>query len=103
MPEVKTEKVKLVTIIVPYLLEDRVAKELIELGATGYSSTKINGHGSHGPRKYSFVEGSNIKLEVLVHDELALKILTNLATRYSRDAIVAYALDVEAIPQGHFG
>jgi hypothetical protein len=103
MTAAKTEKVKLVTIITPFLLEERLASDLIELGATGYSTSKVNGHGSHGPRKYGIVDGANIRVEVIVHADLASQILTLLSSRYEKEALVAYAMDVEAIPTGHFG
>ena len=103
MSAVKTEKVKLVTIITPFVLEERIAEELIQLGATGFSTSKLNGHGAHGPRKYGIIDGANIRIEVIVHAELAQEILSQLGTRYPKDALVAYSMDVEAIPPGHFG
>jgi len=102
MSAIKTENVKLVTIITPYAFEERIANELLQLGATGFSSSKVDGHGAHGPRKFGFADGENIRLEVLVHDD-ATKILHNLAARYAADAVVAYAIDAVAVPTGHFG
>lgn len=103
MTRIKTEKVKLVTIITPYRLEERIAHELLQLGATGYSASKVDGHGAHGSRKFGVSDGSNIRIEVLVHEDVAVQILGNLATRYAEEAVIAYAIDAMAIPPGHFG
>jgi nitrogen regulatory protein PII len=103
MPGPKTEKVKLVTIITPFILEERIAAELTQLGATGYSTSKVEGHGKHGPRKFGIVDGANVRLEVLVHEDVATQILANLVSRYAGEAVVAYAVDAVAIPTGHFG
>jgi len=98
----KTAKMKLVTIIAAYELEDRLVAELRALKTSGFTVAKVNGYGAHGPRKYGILDGANLRIETLVSQAQAGTLLRHLLDRYADLELVAYALDVEAIPHAHF-
>lgn len=64
-------KVKLVTIIAPYELGERLASEVRGLGVRGYTVTKADGWGKDGARKFGFVDGANLRFETLVSPKVA--------------------------------
>jgi nitrogen regulatory protein PII len=97
-----TAQVKLVTIVAAFDLEPRVLHDLHKLGATGYTVTKANGRGRHGLRTYGIIEPANARIETLASAEVAAKILQHLATAYEGDTLVAFVMDVEAVPRAKF-
>jgi nitrogen regulatory protein P-II 2 len=88
---------KLVTIIAEAVLEDRLLDDVKRLGATGYTLTEVRGEGSRGIRATEF-EGCNLRIEVLVSEATAGRILECLADEYfALYAVVAYVADVEVV------
>lgn len=88
---------KLVTVIAEAVLEDKLLREMRELGATGHSLSELRGEGSRGVRASEW-EGKNIKVEVLASPETADRILTHVAATYFRHyAVVAYVTDVGVV------
>ena len=62
----QTVKVKLVTIICGSEMEDRLARGLRSLGCVhGYTSTHANGRGLHGQRTAGFLDGGNLRIELI--------------------------------------
>jgi hypothetical protein len=100
--KLETAKVKLVTIIAPYELGDRIAKDVRDLGASGYTIARVNGWGKAGPRQYGIVDGANVCFEVIANAELAHTVLEYVVMNLSDDAVVAFVRDVEAVPSKHF-
>jgi hypothetical protein len=100
--QLDTAKVKLVTIIAPFELSERIAKDVRELGASGYTIARVNGWGKAGPRRYGIVDGANVCFEVIANAELAHKVLEYVIAKLSDDAVVAFVRDVEAVPSKHF-
>jgi nitrogen regulatory protein P-II 2 len=98
-----TAKVKLVTIITSSELLDRLTVALRAIGADGYTTAVVNGHGHHGVRKRNAFDSGNVRLETLVSHAVAEKILEHVATQYSGFDIVAFSHEVEAVPRAHFG
>ena len=91
---------KLVSIIVEALLEDRVLRDLRALSVPGYTRSEVRGEGRRHIRDP--FEGSNIKLELLVSPALAERIIALLEERYLADyAIVAWVADVQAVIAEH--
>jgi len=95
-------RVKLVTIIVPSELRDRVQGDLKTLGASGCTLSNVTGRGLHGVRKASFFDTGNVKIETLVVQEVAERILERIKGQYAEFDTLAYAYDVEAVPREHF-
>ena len=68
---------KLGTSVAESLLEKRLVEEVKRLGAKGYTITPARGEGSRGIRSVDW-EGQNIRLETIVSEEVALRILQRL-------------------------
>ena len=85
---------KLVTIVAESLLEKRLVEEVKRLGAKGYTITPARGEGSRGIRSVD-LEGQNIRLETIVSEEVALRILQRLQEEYfPHYAVIAYVENV---------
>ncbi len=88
---------KLVTIIAEAYLEERLIREIKQLGAKGYTITSARGEGSRGVRASEW-EGNNIRLETIVSPAVAEKILQRLAEAYFANyAVIAYVENVEVM------
>lgn len=93
---------KLVTIIAEEVLEATLEKEIISLGAKGYTVATVRGKGEQGKRE-SIWEGENVKIETIVSEEVSAKILDHLQRKYfDKYAMVAYVLDVQVVRTQHF-
>lgn len=91
-----TVTLKLITIVTEAVLETKLLREILDLGATGYTLTKAHGQGSRGTRAGE-LEG-NIKIETLVGPEVADLILAHVATHYFEHyAVVAYVTDTAVV------
>jgi nitrogen regulatory protein P-II 2 len=92
-----TSRLKKVTIIAEAVLEDRLLREVRELGSRGYTLTEVRGEGSRGVRASEW-EGKNVQIEVLVGEAVADAILDHLAEHYFEHyAVVAYVVDVAVV------
>jgi len=91
------KRLKLVTIVAESLLEKKLVEEIKRLGAKGYTITPARGEGSRGIRSVDW-EGQNIRLETIVSEEVALKILQKLQEEYfPHYAVIAYVENVEVV------
>lgn len=99
---VETAKVTLVVVIAVFELEVRLVKDLTALGVKGYTLGKVSGRGSHGPRMAGLVDAPNMRIEMLVSEVLAERILDRIAKKYADQPILAYELPVKAMPADHF-
>jgi nitrogen regulatory protein PII len=98
-----TTKVHLVTIVCGNELEERVARDLAALGGiSGFTVTRANGRGLHGPRKFGVTDSANIRLEILVVPPWADKVVAMLVANYQGDPLTAFVQEVLALPQSHF-
>ena len=85
---------KLVTIVAESLLEKRLVEEVKRLGAKGYTITPARGEGSRGIRSVDW-GGQNSRLETIVSEEVALRILQRLQEEYfPHYAVIAYVENV---------
>jgi nitrogen regulatory protein PII len=93
----KTISLKLLTIIADEALQKRLIDDVKKLGAKGYTIEKAHGEGEHGGRVSQW-EGENIRLELLVSEATANKILEKLAHDYfDRYSIIAYLSDAQVL------
>jgi nitrogen regulatory protein P-II 2 len=91
------KKMKLVTIIAESVITEKLQEDLIRMGASGYTTTKAEGRGSRGVRASDW-EGRNSKIETIVTEEIADRILDRLADHYFEYyAVIAYAHAVEVV------
>jgi nitrogen regulatory protein P-II 2 len=88
---------KLVTIVAEEILAERLPAELLALGATGWTLTEVRGEGSRGMRA-GVLPGANVRLETVVADEVADRILARLASEYfPQFALVAWVTEVAVV------
>ncbi len=87
----------LVTIIAEEVLETRVL-EMVKLeGATGFTSTPCRGEGTRGLRTGA-EEGGNVRIELIVSQEIAERILERLESDWFPSyAIIAWLSDVRVL------
>lgn len=93
----QTTRVKLVTIIAEAVLEERLLREIRQLGAKGYTLVMAKGEGTRGIHASSW-EGHNLRIETLVSHDVAEKIMAHIAEHYFADyAVIVYCVDAEVI------
>lgn len=95
-------RVKLLTIVASSQLEPWILERLRALDVSGYTKTKADGWGLHGSHRFGLVDSGNVRIEVLVREELAKAILQDIAVSFAEKPIVAYSCDVDAVPASHF-
>jgi nitrogen regulatory protein PII len=88
---------KLVTIVAEPVLEEQLTQALRRLGARGFTVTESRGEGSRGMRA-SEVPGEGVRIETVVGDEVADRILDHVARQYFPNyAVIAYVATVEVV------
>ena len=90
---------KLVTVVGETVIMDDVAEEGMKLGATGYTQSEVNGHGSRSTRNVgSPRSGRTTKVEFVVPTAVAEAILTHISHQYFEHyAIIAWVSDVQVV------
>lgn len=92
-----TVGMKKVTLVAEGVLEQRIVRELRELGAGGYTVSGVRGEGSRGVRASDW-EGDNVKVETLVGAGTADRILAHVAAAYFEHyAVIAWVTDVQVV------
>jgi nitrogen regulatory protein PII len=92
----------LLTIITEEVLATTLEKELVSLGAKGYTWSAVSGKGLEGVRDNQW-EGENTKIETIVSEEICKKILSHLELKYfNRYAMIAFHHPVQVIRTDHF-
>lgn len=92
-----TTTLKLVTIITERILEDRLLRTIVKLGARGYTLTQATGKGSRGVRASEW-EGPDTRIETLVSPSVAEAIVANLAENFFEHyAVIVYVQDAEVV------
>jgi nitrogen regulatory protein P-II 2 len=93
---------QLVTIIADESLRKTIEEEIVNLGASGYTVSVVEGKGKNGARDDAW-SGRNIKLETIVPNAIGERILAHLSTKYfNRYAVIVYTFDVRTIRSEHF-
>lgn len=90
-----THPCKLVVIIAEEALEGPLAKDVMALGAHGYTVSDVRGCGSHGMRSGVWDADSSIRMEILCDAATSLAITRHVEDAYFRNyAMVTYVADV---------
>lgn len=98
-----SKNLKLVTVVAEAFVADRLIREIQRLGASGYTATPASGQGSRGARA-SAGERKNVKIETLVNEPTAGKILELLAEYYvPQYAVMAYVREVDVLHGSQYG
>jgi hypothetical protein len=92
-----TTPLSLITIVAESVLQERLINDILRCGAKGYTLTTVQGEGSRHRRVSQAPEG-NIKLESVVSDAVAERLLALLAAEYfPHYAVIAYTSQVHVI------
>jgi hypothetical protein len=99
----KTVSMKRVIIIGDGDVEYRLAKEIHDLGGTGFTFYAVHGTGAKGERP-RHGESANVKIEVICTGEVADAILAHVEKNYfPKYAMIAFVDDVEVLRPKKFG
>ncbi len=93
---------KLVTIIILDTLEEDVIQDLKTLGIKGYTTSPAQGEGLSHLRDSAW-EGMNRKIETIVREETAYRILELMKEKYfEKYSAIAYLSDVFVLRKDRF-
>jgi len=93
----QTVSLKLVTIVAEPVLEERLIEALHQLGARGHTVAEVRGAGSRGMRA-SDPPGQGVRIEVVVSEAVADRILDHVAQEYfPHYAVIAFVTDVAVV------
>ena len=98
-----TARVKIVSIILPFELVESVTGAMAALNVHGYTSTRVDGQGHHGPRTRGLLDAANVRLDIIATPSSAQKLFELVETQYADDGVVVFAVDADAAPLRHFG
>lgn len=86
-----------VTLVVERVLEERILRELRDLGAPGWTMLEVHGEGRSGIRASEF-EGPSLKFESICGAPMAERILRRMSDKYlGRYSAIAYAEEVRVL------
>jgi len=86
---------KLVVIITEGALENALSRELIALGAHGYTICDVRGRGSRGAREAAWEADRNIRFEVICDETVAEAIASAMREKYYDDyAMTLFVADI---------
>jgi hypothetical protein len=93
---------QLLTIVAEEALAALLEKEIIQLGAKGYTASIVSGKGLKDTRDNPW-EGENVKIETIVSEMTCREILAHLETKYfERYAMIAFHHPVNVARSAHF-
>ena len=89
----------LVTIVCEAVLQERIIKQLITLGVSGYTIVPVQGAGSHGRRTGDMMAAYNTNIEVktIVTPEMSDQLLEELKQVPETYALIAFRENVEGL------
>lgn len=89
-----TVHLSLVTVVAEAVLEKRLLRDLRTLGVSGFTVTPAHGEGSRGSRTGD-IEGGNVRVETIVHPDLAAAILHHVEAHYFEHyAVIVWVSEV---------
>lgn len=94
---------KLVVLICEEAMESSVAPDLMTAGAKGYTVCEARGRGARGVRDARWLLSSNVRIEILCHEDVAQRLVDMLAAKYSENfGLVVYVQDAQVIRSSKF-
>lgn len=89
---------KLLTIVCEGDLERELGRDLLRLGAHGYTAAEARGRGERGERDAAWGPSANVRMEVICDAPVAERILQHVRDTYLANyAVVMYLTDVEVL------
>jgi nitrogen regulatory protein PII len=94
---------RLVTVVAEGILKEQICKRGLELGATGFTCSEVEGHGSRGARNQDTASGTNVRIEFVVPDSVAEQILTYVSHQhFEHYAVISWVTDVAVVRGKHY-
>lgn len=86
---------KLIVIITEAPIEALLVKDVLKLGAHGYTIADVRGGGRHGARESAWQGDRNIRMEVICDEAVAEAIADHVRAQYSANyATTIYMADI---------
>jgi hypothetical protein len=93
---IATTQLRLMTIVSEALLEDRLLRDILAAGATGYTVIRAHGRGSRETRASAI--GGNVRIEVVLDEDTERTLLSKLAGDYFPNyAVIAWVQSVDVV------
>jgi len=100
--KVQLKSAKLITIIADEAVKDRIVSELKSVGSKGYTIAPAAGEGLHS-QNFSAWEGINVRIDSLLSEEKALKMLEILAQKYfDKYGVIAFLQEAQVLRKEKF-
>jgi nitrogen regulatory protein P-II 2 len=94
--------VKLVTIVALDSLSERIVSDIKNCGSKGYTISAVEGEGMQG-RHFTDWEGRNVRIDTLVKEEVANRIMQTLAEKYfDKYSVIAFVTDAQVMRKDKF-
>ncbi|WP_108972653.1 P-II family nitrogen regulator [Leptospira ryugenii] len=98
----KLEQAKLVTIIADEAIEQKIIEDLRSVAVKGFTITEARGEGLNTTHNSSW-EGKNIRIETLVSENKANRIIELMADKYlEKFAMILFCSDVQIYRKERF-
>lgn len=97
----ETRPVTLVTIVAERFLRDRLVERIRACGARGFTLSDVSGEGSRAISPHEW-EGPSVKIETLVPEEVAARIVDQVAGFFEHHAVIVYTSQVNVVRPGKF-
>ncbi|HKU49866.1 MAG TPA: hypothetical protein VJP79_07945 [Nitrososphaera sp.] len=92
----KLYNIKLLTIVCEIMAQSLVKDVLKKHRITGYTSFEVGGMGDKGLRGQGLPEEKNVKIEIVLTEQSAQKVVEEIArTMFSDYAIILYVSDIQ--------
>jgi nitrogen regulatory protein P-II 2 len=99
---IKLLPVKLVTIVALDSLSERIVTDIKACGSKGYTISSVEGEGMEG-KHFTDWEGRNVRIDTLVKEDVAHKIMQVLADKYfERYSVIAFVTDAQVMRTDKF-
>jgi nitrogen regulatory protein P-II 2 len=94
---------KLVVIITEAAIEQMIARDVLALGAHGYTICDVRGSGAHGTRGADWEADRNIRVEVICEAPVAEKIAAAMREKYTANyAMSLFIADIGVLRPDKF-
>lgn len=91
----KTHPRKLIGIITEAALESLLVKDVLRLGAHGYTISDVRGGGRHGSREADWEGDRNIRMEIICDEAVATTIAEYVRATYADNyALTIFVADI---------
>jgi nitrogen regulatory protein PII len=99
----QTHSRKLIVIITEAALEPLLVKDVLRLGAHGYTVSDVRGGGRHGARDAAWEADRNVRMEVICDEATAAAIGDHVRATYAQHyATTVFVVDVGVLRPDKF-